>query len=92
MYAEHPTNDHTSVVQDFAKTCVNDTNGVEQADFAGSDSLLTSAEYTAYPDLQMFPAVCGLPHVESHVFYAVFRKPWRHAICDFAASQEIDQV
>jgi ABC-type phosphate transport system substrate-binding protein len=41
---------------------------MEQIDFAGSDSLLTSGEYIAYPDLQMFPAVFGLPHVESHVF------------------------
>ena len=29
------------------------------ADFAGSDSLLTDAEYEQYPDLQMYPTVAG---------------------------------
>jgi PBP superfamily domain len=28
-------------------------------DFAGSDSLLTKADYDAFPDLQMFPALAG---------------------------------
>jgi len=64
-----PTNDHIRVVQEFAKVCNTalDKNGMEQVDFAGSDSLLTASEYSAYPDLQMFPSVFGLPHVESHL-------------------------
>ena len=94
IYAKHPTNDHIRVVQEFAKVCntTTDKSGFEQIDFAGSDSLLTAKEYSAYPDLQMFPAVFGLPHVQSHVFYAIFRKPWRHPICDLAATDELDQV
>ena len=57
-----PTNDHIRVVQEFAKVCNTalDKNGMEQVDFAGSDSLLTASEYSAYPDLQMFPSVFGL--------------------------------
>ena len=91
IYAEHPTNDHIRVVQEFAK-CINDTLGMPQIDFAGSDSLLKASEYSAYPDLQMFPAVFGLPHVESHVFYAMSRKPWWQEICELAVSEKIDQV
>ena len=40
--------------QDFADDC-KDNFGTEQIDFAGSDSLLKSDEYKAYPDLQMYP-------------------------------------
>ncbi|KAJ1496211.1 hypothetical protein T484DRAFT_1760089, partial [Baffinella frigidus] len=31
----------------------------KNVDFAGSDSILKSAQYEAYPDLQMYPAVAG---------------------------------
>ena len=83
----HPTNDHICVVQEFSKVCGTrtDKNGVEQVDFAGSDLLLKASEYSAYPDLQMFPSVFSLP-------LAMFCIPWRQAICELAVSGEIDQV
>mmetsp|Transcript_10648 Transcript_10648/g.27388 ORF Transcript_10648/g.27388 Transcript_10648/m.27388 type:complete len:1216 (+) Transcript_10648:587-4234(+) len=47
-------------VKDFDATCSSsDDLGSEYIDFAGSDSLLTAAEYQAYPDLQMLPTVAG---------------------------------
>jgi len=47
-------------VKDFDATCSSsDDLGSEYIDFAGSDSLLTAAEYQAYPDLQMLPTVRG---------------------------------
>lgn len=47
-------------LQDFDATCSSsDDLGSEYIDFAGSDSLLTAAEYQAYPDLQMLPTVRG---------------------------------
>ncbi|KAK3281948.1 hypothetical protein CYMTET_10291, partial [Cymbomonas tetramitiformis] len=36
-----------------------DTLEPQQIDYAGSDSLLTDAEYEQYPDLQMYPVVGG---------------------------------
>ncbi|GBG32804.1 Metabotropic glutamate receptor-like protein B [Hondaea fermentalgiana] len=56
-------------IKDFVRECDNacttatgegvDSLGAEYIDFAGSDSLLTEAEYDEYPDLQMYPAVAG---------------------------------
>jgi ABC-type phosphate transport system substrate-binding protein len=76
------------MVQEFAKVCdkTTDKNGMEQIDFAGSDSLLKASEYSAYPDLQMFPSVFGLPHVKSH--HSMQLNPWMQAICELAASEE----
>ena len=90
----HPTNDHIVVVQEFAKVCntTTDKNGMDQVDFAGSDSLLKASEYSAYPDLQMFPSVFGLRLVDSHIFSAMFCIPLRQAICELTVSEEIDQV
>jgi ABC-type phosphate transport system substrate-binding protein len=94
--AEHSTNDHICAVQEFAKVCntATDKSGMEQIDFAGSDSLVTAKEYTAYPDLQMFPAVFGLPHVESHLMYSMqcSANHGGSAICELAASGKIDEV
>ena len=61
---------------------------MEHVDFAGSDSLLKASEYSAYPDLQMFPSVFGLPHVESHDSMQCSANQWMQAICEFAASEE----
>ena len=90
----HPTNDHICVGQEFTKVCdtTTDKNGMEQVDFVGSDSLLKASEYSAYPDLQMFPSVFGLPLVDSHNFCAIFCIPWRQATCELAVSEEIDPV
>ena len=73
-----------------------DKKGTEQVDFAGSDSLLSVAEYSAYPDLQMFPWVFVLLHIESHVCCyctdAMKCQAGRQAICELAILEEIDQV
>ena len=51
------------MLQDFAKTCNaagDDSTAENFIDWAGSDSLLSKAEYAAYPDLQMLPTVSSL--------------------------------
>jgi hypothetical protein len=93
--AEHPTNGHICVVQEFGKVCpVTDKAGMEQIDFAGSDALVNAKEYAAYPDLQMFPAVFGLPHVVVmlNLTYSMQCSADHvgSAICEWAASEETD--
>ena len=47
-------------IKDWNETCSSSDHIIPRyIDFAGSDSLLKDAEYAAYPDLQMYPAVAG---------------------------------
>ena len=39
---------------------MNSPNQPHDIDFAVSESVFTSAEYTAYPDVQMYPLVAGV--------------------------------
>lgn len=54
-----------------------DTKGEPyKIDFAGSDSLLSDSDYTAYPDLQMYPTVAGaVTAVYSHPAVKATGKP-----------------
>jgi phosphate transport system substrate-binding protein len=39
--------------------CTDDNPAPKNLDYAGADSLLKSGDYTAYPDIQMYPTVAG---------------------------------